>query len=282
MVKDDLIVKIWGTRGSMAAPFSDRMEFGGNTSCVSVMWENQVLIFDCGTGIRPLGAELMKRCADQELSIHIFISHMHLDHMIGLPFFPPIYKKSSIHLYGRKGDSAELKDKIRTIMGSPFWPVSVDHAGADIEYHELSHDTITELPGGVTVHAIHANHSGDALIFRLERSGTSMVYGLDYELDDRTETEYCDFIRSSSLLIFDGAYTPEEYPQFRGFGHSTWRRGIEAGLKSGVERICISHHEWARTDSELRELEKKAKSIYQCVDFAREGMEYRLGKRDEA
>lgn len=274
---DGLCVKIWGTRGSLAAPFSDRMEFGGNTSCVSVTWDDELAIFDCGSGIRALGEELSGSDFAAKKELHIFITHLHLDHISGLPFFPQIYKKDwTIHLYGYSGEDGGFQKKLNDVIQPPYWPVALTKAGAKLCWHEIVAGKVVELPGGVSVFATFANHPDDTVIYRLEKEHVRVVYGLDYELTEASEADFREFVKDSALLIFDGMYTEEELERHRGFGHSSWMQGVQMMETGGVKQLCISHHDWKKTDLELNKLEQAAQERCDRCLFAREGMEFLL------
>lgn len=278
-----LKVKFWGTRGSMAAPFSDRMEFGGNTSCVSVEWENEIAVFDCGTGICGLGKELLSRSEDSSNILHIFLSHLHLDHICGLPFFPLVFKAGwTIHLYGRGKDGTPLRENLDKLFSPPFWPVSLEHAMADIICHDILPGDSILLSDGVSVTSIRTNHPDETMNFRLQREAAAMVYGLDCELTPSFKEELIKFSVGSDLIIFDGMYTEEEYIRYKGFGHSIWNQGTEIRKASGAALVCISHHDWNRTDTELEEMEQSAQKLDPHCVFAREGMTLCLSGKGES
>lgn len=271
MAEYGLKVKIWGVRGSLAAPFSDRMKYGGNTSCVSAQWEDGIVVFDAGSGIRALGQELLECTNLQKRELHIFFSHLHLDHICGLPFLPQLFQKDwTIHLYGEKG----FCEKLKQVIHPPYWPVGFDQMAAAIIWHEFMPGEAAEPAEGVTVHTIRSSHPDNTVLFRLEYQQSRIVYGLDCELTDSYLEKYCDFVSGSNLLIFDGMYTDEEYERFRGFGHSTWEQGIRILKQSSIGTLCISHHDWGQTDELLDNRERLARFHDERCMFAREGMTF--------
>lgn len=271
-------VKIWGTRGSLAAPYADRMQFGGNSSCVSVRWNEGFAVFDCGTGLHALGQELLAE-SETLKEIHIFLSHVHLDHICALPFFPILFRKGwKIHIYGCPMESETFRETIGRVIRPPFWPITLDQAAAEIAWHDLKPDMILELPGKVLVRTFKANHGPGALLYRFEQGDASVVYGLDHEMTEETNDAYYRFVKGTDLLIFDGMYTEEEYLFCKGFGHSVWSRAMDLAERCGIGTICISHHDWKRTDAVLLQMEEQAKEgIKQCM-FAREGMVFYPGQ----
>lgn len=267
-MKQGIEVSFWGIRGSMAAPFSDRMKYGGNTSCVSAEWSGGLLIFDCGTGLRELGRRLLD---EGRKEVHIVISHLHLDHVIGLPFFPLLFRKDcKLHLYVRD------KTMLMKLCAPPFWPVTLDQAAAEIIWHEISSHEEILLPDGAKIRSMEADHPDGSLIYRFETDGMSVVYGLDCELTERVRESYQEFVRGCDLLIFDGTYTDEEYPKTVGYGHGTWEQGVEIMKTCNIKRLCISHHDWGRTDEELEKMDEELKKMVPGAVFAREGMTIRL------
>lgn len=291
-MKAGLEVKIWGTRGSLSAPYADRMEFGGNTSCVSVGWEKGLAVFDCGSGLRGLAQEILQGALDKNIALstgnaadlknagrelHLFLSHVHLDHICALPFFPLLFQKDwIIHLYGCGANGKTFRETLKSVIRPPFWPITLEQVSATLIWHELAPDNCVELSDGVVVKTFSANHEAGTLLYRLEQGECSVVYGLDHELTKETRTAYCDFVKNAKLLIFDGMYTEEEYQHCKGFGHSIWQSGVELIEECKIGTLCISHHDWTRTDEQLEAMERMAKTIHERCVFAREGMVWKL------
>ena len=268
-----LKVQIWGTRGSMPAPYPDRMAFGANTSCVSAEWGDEYVIFDCGSGIKAVADHLLKRGDHIKKEVHIFISHLHLDHIMGLPFFTLIYQNDwTIHLYGSGEEERTFEEQLTSIMGPPYWPVPLNMAGAKIVWHELSNKDNEIILGNAIIHKIRSNHPDSTTLYRLDIDKISIVYGLDCELTDTFYSQYTDFVKQSNLLLFDGMYTESEIEKYKGFGHSCWEQGIKIAEDADIEQVCIMHHDWGRIDSDLELLDQKARSMSEKCVFAREGM----------
>ena len=271
----ELRIRIWGTRGSMTAPYPDRMKYGANTSCVSAEWDNETVIFDCGSGIRALGNELLEKNKDHKV-VHIFISHLHLDHVVGLPFFPIIYNKNwTIHLYGFF-DNRGFREKLSNLLAPPYWPVALEKAGANLVWHELEENEIVPLSGNVVLKTMPSSHPDSTIIMRLEKEEASFVYSLDCELTNAFQERYEAFVKDSSILLFDGMYNDEELNRYRGFGHSSWNHGLEIQETCNVKQLCISHHDWGRTDAELEMIEREVREKNNNCIFAKEGMEFFL------
>ncbi len=283
-----LQIRFWGTRGSCAAPFSNRMEYGGNTSCVSVQWDRGLAVFDGGTGMAALSKSLEAYGKEGRPPVFVFVSHMHLDHIIGIPLFSMLFRREAvIHLYGPGGDGISFRERVSRVLGPPYWPVAVDQAPARLVWHDAGEETQWELPGGVRVLAMRSNHPNGGFVYRLEYDGQSVVYGLDCELGQEVKEgwkpglgngfpeQYRNFARDCSLLIFDAPYAEDNYLCHKGFGHSFWQQGLWMAQSCNAGRLMICHHDWDKTDEQLMEREKKLQKLAEPwgrpVEFAREG-----------
>ena len=309
---DGLQVRFWGTRGSGPAPFGNRMEYGGNTSCVSVRYDGGLAVFDAGTGIAALGRRLEEECRlgqwSPETPVHLFIGHLHLDHIQGLPLFSWLFQKGAkVRLYGMGNEEASFRQRISAVFGPPYWPVSIGQVPADISWHEIGPGETIEISGhvcgtakdsgisgGARVRTLRADHPNGGILYRMELGGESVVYGLDCELGVRVQAaeemsgraagsgawgssmweRYREFAKGCGLLIFDAPYTETEYPDFRGYGHSFWQQGLWMAKECGAKRLCICHHDWGRTDREIaameRLLKEQAAAFRIRAEFARE------------
>lgn len=268
-------VKIWGTRGSLAAPYPDRMKYGGNTSCVSVQCNDQLVVFDAGTGIRELGKELEKQEAGKCPDIHLFFGHKHLDHICGFPFFPLLFRKDCrIHLYGEGYKNQSFRSLMNLIAGPPLWPLTPDQCPAELVWHEIHAGEEIRLKDDLTIRTLRAAHPDETMIFRLEHDAVGIVYGLDYEIRDESVDNFISFSKNCSLLIFDGMYTKKEYEISKGYGHSCWEMSARLCARIQAEMWCVSHHEWGRTDEELDRMQSRLESQNRHCFFAREGMTF--------
>src|SRR5262245_8812203 len=173
-------VRFWGTRGSIAAPGPDTARYGGNTSCVEVRAGGQVLIFDAGTGLRPLGLALMREFAGRPFTVHLFISHTHWDHIQGFPFFAPLFaREATIRVYGAPGQGRSLEKVLRGQMESDYFPVGLGDLDATIDVHEFRGGDIQI--GDLTISATYLNHPGMNLAYRVIEGGARLVYATDHE-----------------------------------------------------------------------------------------------------
>lgn len=248
-------VTFWGTRGSIATPGPDTMRYGGNTSCVEVGLENgTVIIFDAGTGIRALGNLLLTQPGP--VRVYLFLSHMHWDHIQGLPFFAPAYiAGTELTILGPRVGPLSLEQSICDQMRSPYFPVPMHAMGAAIRFVELAEGSRVTLPGAtVDVHVL--NHPGRSLGYRLVADGRTLVYATDSEpysdaAASRHLTEPSALVqlaRHADLLIHDAQYTPEEYPRHLGWGHSTYCDALQLAHLAQVQQLALYHHDPSHTD----------------------------------
>lgn len=268
-------VTCWGSRGSCPAPYGDRLRFGGNTSCYSVEAGAALLILDGGTGLAGLGEQLAYS-ADVN-PIIILLSHLHLDHISGIPFFKPLYQPDRrVIFYGCEERPGGLKAELEAMMGPPYWPVALGTCPAKVEYVGISGGQRLALPNGFEVETVNANHPGSALLYSIMAGRRKIVYGLDCEMDDNTMDRLVRFAQGADLLICDAQYSPEDYESHRGWGHSTWRHGAALAERCGAKRTCFSHFAWEYGDDYLAEMEASLKQAHTGGFFAREQIKIRI------
>ncbi|WP_298501625.1 MBL fold metallo-hydrolase [uncultured Maribacter sp.] len=278
-----MIIKFYGTRGSIPVCEKGFQEFGGNTTCVAVMDDSKigdVLIFDAGTGIRNLGKELMKRSFKEESKIVIAFSHFHWDHVQGFPFFAPAYdssKKIDIIALGDELKITDLKSIFTNQMKSTYFPVSLENMGAEFIFHlkKSNEEMFRTGSTGKLLSNAHS-HPGGAHGYRLEVNGKVLVYCTDIEHGDTLDQKVIDFAKGADVLIHEAQYTPEELPMYRGWGHSSWGQAIEVAKLAGVKKLYMTHHDPEHNDAFILEEEKKCQAIFKKCYFAREGEEIKI------
>jgi phosphoribosyl 1,2-cyclic phosphodiesterase len=277
-------IKFWGTRGSIPSPGPLTLEFGGNTSCVEVLLASgQRVVIDGGTGFRLLGKHLMQENAPVKL--HLLLTHGHWDHLLGIPFFRPIYLETTEILVDGWPPAFQAMTRVfDSHMGDGFFPVAFDHLKARIDYlNRLAHGPL-ELEGA-RVDAIHLNHPQGGLGFRIREGNHTLVFITDNELGAANGARLAEFVHFASgcdLLIHDAQYLPEEMAERRGWGHSTYEEVVTLAQKAGVHNLLLTHHEPSRSDAEVERIielaRQKAASLEypHYIDGAREGACYRL------
>ena len=252
-------ITVLGARGSIPVAGEDFDDYGGATSCVMVEAEGNTLFLDAGTGITAAG-----KCSG---NISILLTHPHLDHLHGLPFFPHMMEEGRrIDIYATVKNGLGAHDQVMRLISEPLWPCTPSDYPADIVFHDL---TLPQVIDGIKVTGMESNHPGGSTIFRLEHQGESFVYATDYEHSDEKDTELTELCRGASLLFYDGQYTGEEYESKHGYGHSIPEKGIKIMEDAGVRILRIVHHDPLHTDDQLMALENEIKS--ENVKFARQG-----------
>ncbi|MFN4217453.1 MAG: MBL fold metallo-hydrolase [Brevinematales bacterium] len=270
-----MVVRFWGVRGSSPLTDRDKLEVGGNTSCVEVcIDEEKKIILDAGTGIRMLGKNLVQEFqkTGKAPKLYIFFSHTHWDHIQGFIFFAPIYIPAfEMHLFGPGRANRHFADVFSGQMQYDYWPVKISHLPAKITFYDLSEGGY-QLEG-IKVHVKRHIHPGIAYTYRIEYDNKTLVYATDTEhfkgaLDERV----VQIARGANLLIHDAQYIEEEIEAKLGWGHSTWGQAIQVAQQAGVEKLALFHHDPDRTDEACFALEKEAQRIFPPTFLAREGI----------
>lgn len=263
-------VRFWGVRGSIASPGAATAEVGGNTSCVEVRCGEELFVLDAGTGLRGLGDELMRR---GEQRAELLLSHLHWDHIQGLPFFVPLYVGGTeLGLSGPGFGEGGLEGALRRQMSAPGFPVELGNVGARLRTQELEHGSRFQK-GDVTVTAAELNHPGGVLGYRLDFAGRSVVYATDTEHFQHVDPALAELSQGADLLIYDAQYTPEEYPSKVGWGHSTFEAACALAKEAGVKRLALFHHDPRHGDAAVAAIEQRAQACFGDVFAAREGLE---------
>jgi phosphoribosyl 1,2-cyclic phosphodiesterase/CheY-like chemotaxis protein len=280
-------LKFWGVRGSIPAPGPGTAGFGGNTSCVELRADGEILILDSGTGIRLLGNELLAEFKDRPLHATLLISHTHWDHIQGFPFFNPAYEKNAhLRVVGLEGAREGLATVFAGQMETPYFPVSFGQLAGRIVFDELKDMEFTVGP--VEVEAVFANHPGVCAGYKLHTSAGSIAYFPDHEsyrgpataAEDRKLVE---FLRGVDILIMDAQYDDAEYRQHQGWGHGCVDDVVSLALRAEVRRLFLFHHDPDHDDAKVQEMEAHARSLVRQhgggleVVAAREGMKVALG-----
>jgi phosphoribosyl 1,2-cyclic phosphodiesterase len=271
-------IKFWGVRGSIPSPGPDTVKIGGNTSCVEVRADNKILIFDMGTGARPLGSSLLK---ELPLNIHLFFSHMHHDHNQGFPFFAPAFiGGNTFMVYGADKVNVQLEEILAGVMQYPYFPVLLKDLPANMEFIDLKEGQKVQVSDLVTVFNRKLNHPDGVFGYRVEaiESGQKKVFTFcsDTEHYDVVDWKVADLAKDSDVFIYDAQYTVEEYPKKLGWGHSTWKAGVKVAKEAGVKNLVLFHHEPAHNDKTILEIEAKAKAEFPKTVAAYEGLEFNL------
>jgi ribonuclease BN (tRNA processing enzyme) len=251
-------VEVWGTRGSLAAPGTETIRYGGNTSSVLVRGsDGECIVLDAGTGIRPLGEEI----PDDVKRIDILITHLHMDHLQGLGFFGPLYRSGiEIHVWGPPSTTLSLHARLSRYLSPPLFPVRLRDMPCRPELHDARHYFRI---GGMRVRADRICHPGATIGYRLtDTNGSCLAYLPDHEpaLGQRhfpasgEWTSGFDLIRHADLLIHDAQYTDDEYPERVGWGHSSTGHLAALATVAEVRQVMPFHHDPGHDDAQLDQM----------------------------
>ncbi|MFO7849372.1 MAG: MBL fold metallo-hydrolase [Spirochaetia bacterium] len=300
-------IRPWGVRGSIPCPGPETVHYGGNTTSIEIRYgaDDNLIIIDAGSGIRKLGEYIMKNDLPKgPLKIKMFFSHTHWDHIMGFPFFIPIFVPGTeIDVYGPVTYEDEgLEEIIGGQLRYRYFPVKHSELSADIRYHPMQERSM-EFGDGMKVTTKYLNHPILCLGYRLEHEGKVFCTAYDtepfrnvfptdpsdpsYDAEAAEEGEIAakeenekvlHFFRGADLLIHDTQYTHHEYVTSRvGWGHTTFEYAINAAHKAGVKKLLLFHHDPNRSDDELRSLLDKYRSRIKGksnleIEVAREGV----------
>jgi len=273
-----LTLQFYGTRGGVPVCDPNYLEFGGNTTCISMYnhERERIGILDAGTGIRRLGKHLRKNYPDQR-DIFITFTHFHWDHIQGFPFFEPAYDpEMEIHILtlGVKRKFTGLHDIFAAQMQEVYFPVALDKMGCKFNFLEYN-DTTALFQGG-TISSIPQNHPGGSFGYRLETKDFRLVICTDLEHGNEINEDIVEFCSGADLLIHDAQYTSEELVTRKGWGHSSHKQAIEVAERAGVGQLIMTHHDPDHDDEFLRATEKICQDRFKHCALAREGMKIEM------
>ena len=243
-------------------PHSQRGTYRANTSCVQIDAQTEdVILCDAGTGIRDFALTLP---AGEAKTYHIFVSHLHWDHIQGFPFFTPAYMKGNRIIFHTF--HSETEQAIRAQMKAPCFPVPFEAMQADIEF-DLQQEGASFQIGDVRVSSIKQEHPGDSWGFRFEQNGKSIIYSSDSEHGPESanaDYPFIDFFRNADVLIFDGQYTLEQVKnEKRNWGHSDHSTALDLASRAQVKQLLIFHHEPGYSDAEIESIHNAALALQQ-------------------
>jgi phosphoribosyl 1,2-cyclic phosphodiesterase len=252
-------LKFWGTRGSCAVSGPQFSRFGGNTSCLEVRYEESLLILDAGTGILPLGKTLK-----ENKKIDLFLSHFHWDHIIGFPFFEPLYHQDThITIWAPQGHKKTIQELFQQLLAEEFFPIKLAELRAKLEFRPIQENHPFQTgPIRLDFHKVH--HPGLTYGFKIHTPHQIIGYVTDDEIQLERSQALIDFYRGCDLLIHEAQYLPSEYVQKKGWGHTSLPEAIRFinAVKPG--KWLVTHHDPSHTDEDLLSMQKEAQKNQLC------------------
>lgn len=306
-MKEEFKVKFRGVRGSIPVPGKSTIRYGGNTTCIEVRVNNHLIIFDSGTGIITLGQDMMTdfmkmdettRASNPMTAVMLF-THTHLDHIIGLPFFTPVFIGSTkLYIFGDKYYDKNFKDILAMSMHSPLFPVEFDDLPSYRDVKNIKEGEVIILRDGIKepevqnvfrpstefpddavkiyVHQSYAHPCDGTLVYRIEYKDKKMVFATDIEGYKSPDTRLIKFAKDVDVLIHDAQYTDNQYAQSQGFGHSTMEMATEVAKAANVKKLYLFHHDPRHNDDRLDEIHQETKALFSETYMAIEGEEIDL------
>ena len=273
-------LKFWGTRGSIAVPGPETLRYGGNTACVELRADGEIIVLDAGSGIRPLGIALDREFQSRPIKLSLLITHAHWDHIQGFPFFKPAYdSKNEIRIFGFDGAGATFREIMAEPMQAPFFPITMRELSARMDINKLNEMKFSL--GKLDIHAAFVNHPGVCAGYRVFTSGGSVAFLPDHEpyefflhgsrgkqLSPEQAREIAasqhaglvEFLRGSDVLILDAQYSDQEYMMHIGWGHGSISSAVSLALEAEVQTLGLFHHDPSHDD----------KMVDKMVEFARD------------
>ena len=293
-------LKLWGVRGSIPVPGPTTVRYGGNTACVEIRADGELIVLDAGSGIRELGIALEKEFGSKPMNVSLLITHLHWDHIMGFPFFGPAYSdKNKIHIFGYNGANGSLREILKDQMAPPFFPIALYDLPGKIQFEKL--ESMDFKIGKVRIQARQMNHPGTCVGYRISGGGGSISYLPDHEPYDACKLHSAEasgwspdqlrqraredraglveFLKGSDVLILDVQYTDEEYQSHVGWGHGSLSAGIAMAADAGVRRLVVFHHDPTHDDEAIDKMVERARELAAQtgaklqVEGAREGAE---------
>jgi phosphoribosyl 1,2-cyclic phosphodiesterase len=258
-----MIIKCWGSRGSIPVSGKEYVKYGGDTTCLEIRTRSgDLIIVDAGTGIRRLGNELIK---ENRNVFNLLFTHAHWDHLMGFPFFKPLYRSNTkIRMHRCPFPSRYVESMLSKVMDPPNFPVRYSDIKADIIY-EKSCPMRFQI-GSVVIFPIPLSHPNNGSGYKFVEDGKTFIFLTDNELGyihpgGLSPKDYREFCFDAELLIHDAEYTPEEYKSTIEWGHSVYTDALELAFQSNVKKFGLFHINQERTDLQADDILVHCKTI---------------------
>lgn len=252
-------IRCWGSRGSIPVSGKDYITYGGDTTCIEIRTQSDdIIIVDAGTGIRRLGKKLL---TDNRFTYHFIFTHAHWDHVMGFPFFKPIFhERAEFFMHKCPFQSRFVETVLSKVMAAPYFPVKFSEVKAKM-VHEDACPAVFEI-GSVAITPINISHPNGGAGYRFQEADKSFVFLTDNELGYTHPgglplQSYIDFAAGADLLIHDAEYTPKEYNHTKTWGHSTYTCALDLALEAGAKKLGLFHLNQDRTDAQVNRIVDK-------------------------
>ena len=271
-------IRFWGVRGTIPSPGPDTLRYGANTPCIDIFTtDQQVIILDAGTGIRPLGKQLEEEHPNRIVAT-ILISHTHWDHIQGFPFFIPLLKpRNRFVVVGQRRMNQALEAVLAGQISEPYLPFAYKELAADIHVKEMSHREFMVIGDATSVTAANLNHPNGCLGYRIESDDLTFTYCTDTSHpDEKLDTNVIELAMNADLLVHEASFSLEERNRYPEWGHSSWLEAAQVASMANVGCLALFHYSPNATDEHLEQILEQARQIFPRTILAREGMEINL------
>jgi phosphoribosyl 1,2-cyclic phosphodiesterase len=268
-------ITFWGVRGTTPESAKDKLKYGGHTPCASIVSAaGDTVIIDAGTGMKALGETLMARPAGKGLRLHILLTHFHLDHLIGLPFFAPLYSDAAEITFYSARAPRETEREVRGLMSGRYFPVDFRETGSAKSFRRAAENTISI--GILKIAGCPLNHPQGSFGYRVADESGSIVFATDTEPPEGgMDGRLARFIEGATFFVCDATFTPEEYRTRQGWGHGTWQEGTRLASRAGVGNLLLSHLNPEHSDALVDGMVRLARREFRRTSAAREGLRLR-------
>ena len=266
-------IKFWGVRGSHPTPDTNKMGFGGDTSCVEIRSRDNLFILDMGTGIRNLGTQMLGDDSTPK-NVHIFLSHYHWDHIVGFLHFKPLFDSSyKFNIYG-SNKHTKIDEITKKLLNSSVWPVSLDMLKAKLNFIDLNLDKNSiELDKNSSVHYTNHPHPNGATSYKVIVDDFSVVYTTDCEHPkNNLNKNVVQIAQNADVLIHDSHFTEDDLKEYIGWGHSSWKMASQVARQSEVKKLFLFHFNPEYSDNTVESMEKNARSIFSNTTAAKQNL----------
>jgi phosphoribosyl 1,2-cyclic phosphodiesterase len=264
-------LEFWGVRGTCPVSGINKVTYGGHTPCACLEpSDGNVLIIDAGTGIKQLGDRLQKKGDEKPECFHLFLTHFHLDHIMGLPFFMPLYSPEATLVIYSDYSPQKTEEHVSGFMGGLYFPVAFQETQSKKIFKKVPEGGV-EI-GEIRISLSPLHHPQGSVAYKIQSDDRTVVFATDTEHpSEGIDKRLADFSEGADVLVYDAMFTPEEYGSGkRGWGHSTWLEGTKLAKKAGVKKLFLSHFNPDHPDERIDDMVALARAQFEQTFAARE------------
>lgn len=268
---ENMKLEFWGVRGTVPVSGPDKIKYGGHTICASLKTpDDEFIVMDAGTGIKRLGDKLLKERGESGMHIHLLLTHFHLDHIMGIPFFSALYSPTVDLTVYSIANPQETEKYLSGLMDGKYFPVGFKET--------LSRKNFKRIPEGnfsigvTQIEICPLHHPQGSIAYKFKSEGKVIVFATDTEHPDKgIDERLASFSRGADIFIYDAMFTPEEYQlDKKGWGHSTWIEGTKLARQAEIGHLYLSHFNPDHSDEQIDRMISLAQEEFLQTSGARE------------